>query len=126
MGDRIAISDPEKDTDTNGSAGWIVEKVDLFTTTVRFATTREVATISNGALAGSRIINLKRSEKALVYIYLKFGVDVPYGKIESFKAEVTAFVKDRPRQWLALTGFRSTRIEADLGENSSGGGLGGM
>ena len=124
VGDRIAISDPEIDTDTNGSAGWIVEKVDLFTTTVRFATTREVATISNGALAGSRIINLKRSEKALVYIYLKFGVDVPHGKIESFKVEVTAFVKDRPREWLALTGFRSTRIEADLGENFLGGGSG--
>jgi small-conductance mechanosensitive channel len=117
IGDRIAISDPEEDTNTNGSAGWIVEKVDLFTTTVRFATTREVATISNGALAGSRIINLKRSEKAMVYVYLKFGVDVPYDKVELFKEEVTAFVKDRPRQWLALSGFRSTRIEADLGEN---------
>jgi small-conductance mechanosensitive channel len=124
VGDRIAISDPQEDTDANGSAGWIVEKVDLFTTTMRFATTREVATISNGALAGSRIINLKRSEKALVYIYLKFGVDVPHGKIESFKEEVTAFVKDRPREWLALTGFRSTRIEADLGENCLGGGWG--
>jgi small-conductance mechanosensitive channel len=117
VGDRIAISDPEEDTNINGSAGWIVEKVDLFTTTVRFATTREVATISNGALAGSRIINLKRSQKALVYIYLKFSVDIPYDKVEVFKVEVTAFVKDRPRQWLALTGFRSTRIEADLGEN---------
>jgi hypothetical protein len=85
---------------------------------VRFATTREVATISNGALAGTRIINLKRSEKAVVYIYLKFGVDVAYDKVELFKEEVTAFVKDRPRQWLALSGFRSTRIEADLGESS--------
>ena len=115
IGDRISISDPIVETDEAGSNGWIVEKVDLYTTTVRYAHTREVATIANGTLASTRIINMNRSKKALVRIYLKFGVNIPYSKVEELRTEVTKFVKDRPRQWLALNSFRSTRIEADLG-----------
>ena len=39
IGDRIATSSANRDTDPNGSSTWYVEKVTLFTTTVRFATT---------------------------------------------------------------------------------------
>jgi hypothetical protein len=115
IGDRIAVSEVNTDTDTNGSLGWVVEKIDLFTTTVRFGSSREVATLSNGSLARSRIINMTRSDKAQVYVYLKFSVDEPYSKVKVFRSAVESFVRERPREWLCLSGFRATRVETDLG-----------
>ena len=115
IGDRIAISDPNTNADSQGSPAWFVEKVDLYTTTVRFASTNEVATLANGSLATSRIINAARSPKALVHLKLKFGVDVPYTKVQLFRKTVEAFVKARPREWLSLTGVRASCVEAHLG-----------
>jgi small-conductance mechanosensitive channel len=116
IGDRVEISNATDTMDTNGpSCGWIVEKVDLYTTTVRLGTTREVATFSNGSLAGSRIVNLKRSEKPNIYVYFKFGVDVSSLQIELFRKRITEYVKERPREWIRLVSFRCKRIEADLG-----------
>ena len=74
IGDKIALSDPASDTSPSGSSTWFVENVTLFTTTVRFATTNEVATYSNGSLARLRIINAKRSPKAILYVYVSFQV----------------------------------------------------
>ena len=85
VGDRIAVSDPVVDTNPDGSTGWIVEKVDLSTTTYRNALTREVATVGNGVLALTRVINQARSKEAQVVIRLKFDVDVPYSKIKLFR-----------------------------------------
>lgn len=115
IGDRIAISDPATSTSKDGSSTWFVENVDLYTTTVRFASTNEVATLANGSLATTRIINAARSPKALVYLHLKFGVDVPYAKVQLFRKTVEEFVKARPREWLSLSGFRAARVESDLG-----------
>jgi hypothetical protein len=109
------VSDVNQDTNSDGSSGWLVEKIDLFTTTVRFASTREVATIANGSLARSRIINMTRSDKAFVSVYLKFSVDEPYSKVKVFRTSVEKFIHDRPREWLLLSGFRATRVETDLG-----------
>lgn len=77
--------------------------------------TNEVATVSNGSLANSRIINAARSPKMLVYVYMKFGVDVPYHKVQVFRETVENFVKRRPRDWLSMSGFRATRVEHELG-----------
>ena len=114
IGDKVAISDPEKDTSASGSSTWFVEKVSLYATTVRFATTNEVATYSNGSLARLRIINAKRSPKAVVYVYNKFGSDVPFRLIQVFKAAVENFVKSRPREWAQLNGFRATRVSLEF------------
>lgn len=59
IGDKISLSDPARDTNSAGSSTWFVEKVTVFTTTVRFASTNEVATYSNGSLARLRIVNAK-------------------------------------------------------------------
>ena len=115
IGDRIHISNAQSDTSGNGSATWFVEAINLFSTTVRYAATNEVATHSNGSLAQSRIINAARSPKAQVYVYMKFASDVPYDRVMLFKSVIDSFVKDRPREWIALSGFRATRVEADLG-----------
>jgi hypothetical protein len=103
------------DTLASGSPTCFVRDVNLFTTTVVFATTNERATLSNGSLATSRIINAARSPKALLYVYLKFGTEVPYEKIQIFQESLTQFVKARPREWLNLSGFRATNIQADQG-----------
>lgn len=114
IGDRVAISDPTKDTNSNGSTTWFVERFSIFVTTVRNAATNEVATYNNGYLAGTRIINAARSPKAFVYINLKFGIDVPSEKVKIFHGVIESFVKDRPQEWLQLAAFRATGIAADL------------
>ena len=97
IGDKIAISDPESDTSASGSSTWFVEKVTVFTTTVRFATTNEVATYSNGSLALLRIINANRSPKAIISVLIKFGLETPFSKITVFRTAVENFIKARAR-----------------------------
>lgn len=41
VGDRISVSPVDEDADVNGSQPWIVEKLDLYSTTVRLAATRK-------------------------------------------------------------------------------------
>ena len=115
IGDRISVSDPESDTNSNGSMTWFVEDLGLYCTTVRLAATNgaschvciviilspsdhcshsfihslihyiEVATYSNGSLANSRIINANRSPQAVVSILCKFSVNVNYNRVQLFK-----------------------------------------
>jgi hypothetical protein len=115
IGDRVATSNPKDDTNANGSSTWFVDKVTLFTTTVRFATTNEVATYSNGSLSLLRIINANRSPKAIISVLIKFGLETPFNKVSVFRTAVENFIKARPREWIALAGFRATRVEADFG-----------
>ena len=115
IGDRIAVSDVNSIAGPDGTPTWFVQQVDLFKTTIRYATTNEVATVANGSLAASRVINAKRSPKANVFVYMKFGLKVPYAKIQIFRKAVEAFVKERPREWLALAGFRATQVATEQG-----------
>ena len=115
IGDRINVSSPQVDAVSTGAQGWIVENVTLFTTSIVLGATNERATISNGSLASSRIINGTRSTKAVIWFLLRFGLDVPYQKTEIFKMAVEKFVKARPREWLSFLGFRATQVAADLG-----------
>jgi hypothetical protein len=116
IGDRVNIENVTKQPDTfGGESSWIIENVDLYTTTARLGTTRELATFSNGSLTSMRIMNLNRSDKPNVYLNLKFSVDSTLQQRNMFKQRITAFVKERPREWIKVVDFRSTRVEADLG-----------
>jgi Mechanosensitive ion channel len=115
VGDRISINGPNEPPMSDGPCTWYVEEVTLYYTTLRLGATNEVATVSNSSLANSRIVNAARSTKAVVYIKLKFGIDVPTSKIEAFKDRVENFVKARPREWLSSPSIRASRVEADLG-----------
>jgi len=115
IGDRIHISDVEKDTSIEGSAGWVVENVTLFETIATWTPTRERCSLSNGSLANSRIINAARSPLAQFHLFLKFPIDAPYDKVLVFKAAVEEYMRARPREWLALNGFRAFRVVADQG-----------
>lgn len=99
----------------DGVFTWFVDKVTLYYTTLRLGATNEVATIANSVLSGCRIVNAARSPKAVVYVNLKFGIDVPYGKIQIFRESVMSFVKNRPREWLACSDIRATSVMEDQG-----------
>jgi hypothetical protein len=86
-----------------------------FTTSVISNFTNERATLSNGSLANSRIINSSRSLQAYLYILLKFPIDVPYEKLEIFHTAIEKYLLSRPREWLSLIRFCATRVEADGG-----------
>jgi hypothetical protein len=86
-----------------------------FTTSVIFMFTNERATLSNGSLANSRIINSSRSPQAYLYILLKFHIDVPYEKLEVFHTALEKYFRSRPREWLSLIRFCATSVEADRG-----------
>jgi hypothetical protein len=105
------------DTDGHGSGWWMVTDVTLFTTSVVFLYTNERASLSNGSLANSRIINSTRSPNAGMYTLLKVQVDVPYDKIQLLHQALEEYVRNRPREWLGLSSFRATRIEAAEGES---------
>ena len=115
IGDRISIDGPNDQPASDGVFTWFVEDVSLYFTTVRLGATNECATIANSSLALSRIVNAARSRKAIVYVNLKLGIDVPYAKIQVFKNAVESFVKARPREWLSCHAIYATRVEADLG-----------
>jgi hypothetical protein len=106
IGDGIHASNVESETSFHGSPPWIVEDVNLFTTTVVNVWTNERATLSNGSLANSQ---------AYLYVYLKFGVDVQLARLEIFRSALEQFIRDRPREWLSLCAFRATTVEANLG-----------
>jgi small-conductance mechanosensitive channel len=98
IGDRIACCQPYTDSPTTGSSGWVVKDIDLFTTTVVYGSSSEVATYQNVSLYMLRIINQTRSPLAYVSFNLKFGVDTPFEKLQVFKAALEKFVKARPRE----------------------------
>jgi len=108
--------DANADVDDIGppGGGWIVENVDLYTTTVRMGTTREYATFTNGSLANSRILNLKRSVKPNIYMYLKFTMNITQEQLDEFRRRITEFIKSRPREWIKLVSLRCTHFETDL------------
>ncbi len=116
IGDLVNIDDVTAQSNIfGGESSWIIEKVDLFTTTARLGATRELATFSNGSLSTMRIKNLNRSDKPNVFLNLKFSLDSTQQQRQMFKKRLTAFVKERPREWIKMVDFRSTRVEADLG-----------
>ncbi|KAL7557213.1 hypothetical protein ACA910_001281 [Epithemia clementina (nom. ined.)] len=114
VGDRIAIANVSDMPDFDGSTQWIVENVDLLSTTARLVYTNEVANFSNGSLARSRLINMNRSPDPVVYVYVRFQTDVPYSTITIFRSALEIFVEDRPQEWAGLLGFRTSRVEAQL------------
>lgn len=113
IGDKISVSNNEEVASLHGALPWVVENVTLFETVVCFLPTNERASLSNGALANSRIINWARSPMAQFHVFLNFPLDTPYEKIEIFKTAIEEYMKARPREWRALNGFRANRVVAN-------------
>lgn len=71
-------------------------------------------TLGNGSLADSRIVNLRRSDRANVTLHLKFTIDVTEQQLNVFRRRIAGFMKDRPREWIKLNEFRCRRVENEL------------
>ena len=94
---------------------WIVQDVTLFHTVAVFGMTGERASMSNGSLASSRVLNMARSPNAIVYVYVKFSTTAAFHTIHLFEHMLQEYIQSRPREWTNLASFRATRIVADLG-----------
>jgi hypothetical protein len=99
---------------TTRNPGWIVKDVDLFTTTVIYGNTNEIATLSNGSLASWRVINMRCSKDAVLCIYNKFSTEVEYEKVQIFEEATRKFVKAQPREWASFDLFCAAKVVADL------------
>lgn len=94
---------------------WIVQDVTLFHTIAIFSPTGERASMSNGSLASSRVLNMSRSPNACVYVNLHFPTSVPYERIQQFESLLRDFIQARPREWAHFAAFRATSVIANLG-----------
>ncbi len=80
-----------------------------------FQPNNERATISNGSMASSRIINAARSPKAVVFINLKFSTSVPYERLKVYEEALRKFIRNRPREWASFITFRVLKIQVEQG-----------
>jgi len=87
----------------------------LTTTTLRFASTNEVATLNNASLANSRIVNHARSAKASVSLRIKLNVDTNQRQLEDFRIKMEGYLEDQPRKWVGLIHYRQEQIDSDNG-----------
>ena len=113
LGDRICITSATGPTEPDLSQNWFVEDVSLWKTTLRFAATNELSTVNNCGIAGSRIINFARSQKALVTLNLMFRSEATSQQISLFRAAVEKYVKDNPRVWSSFLFLIIVKIDPD-------------
>jgi len=97
----------------NVLASWFVEDIGIYSSTLRFGPTNEVATVDNGSIARARIVNYNRSPNALVTLKLRFCL-APPEQIVVFREAIESFVEDQPRQWNQIMFFRCDNIDKDL------------
>ena len=126
IGDRVQVGNIESEASLHGALPWVVDNVTLFETTLVYLPTNERASLSNGSLANSRIINwarrcvcgqrrkwlrptcftyltissrqhLRRSPQAQFHIFLQFPLNTSYQKLVLFKRAVEEYMRARPR-----------------------------
>ena len=93
IGDLIHVSNVESNTSVDGSIAWVVNNVTLFETTLTWLPTQETASVSNGSLASSRIINWARSPNARFVIVFICPIETKYETLQLFKRAVEEFLK---------------------------------
>ena len=121
IGDRVYFF-PEgtevKVDDGPPSGGWIVENIDLYKTTLRQGITGERSIFSNKAalFCNSRVVNWKRSHKAVVRLSMEFSGNAGSDKIDFFRRQISEWIEDHPCEWTLLDSFRM--VDADIHQQS--------
>jgi hypothetical protein len=88
--------------------------ISLFSTTLRFASSNEIATVSNGSIASARITNCARSMNATVHTLLKFHISCHQGRaLQEYKDAVEGYVQENPNIWDSIIFFRLEDIDAN-------------
>ena len=89
--------------------------INLFNTTIRYAGTNEVATLSNGSIAHMRIVNGNRSPHALVWFQLPYKLNVlEEEKMGALKAFLEGYAKLHPDKWHSCSYCRADLFEPDI------------
>ena len=89
--------------------------ITLFNTTIRYAATNEVATISNGSIAHMRIVNGNRSPNAMVWFQLPFNLSIlEEEKMSSLRAFLDAYAKLHPHKWHSCAYCRADEFHPDV------------
>jgi len=114
LGDRILIVGSENPNNFSVVQSVFVQDINLFSTTLRFANTNEVATINNASITMSRIVNYNRSPNALITLTLYFMNTATEEQLGTFRDAVDHFIQDRPRIWDSIMFFRCENINQDL------------
>jgi small-conductance mechanosensitive channel len=119
LGDRISIVDSTGPPDNSDDPGyhdtWLVEDVNLFTTTLRLSRTNEISSINNGSIANTRIVNHGRSHNALVNITLLVKIETTSDRIELLKQAIEQYIRNKPRVWSSLINFMVKGIDTAAG-----------
>lgn len=114
LGDRVLIANSDSVADPeNVASSWFVQDLTLYSTTLRFGPTNEIATVDNGSIARSRIVNYNRSPNAIVMLRLRFCL-ASQEQIIVFREALESFVQDRPRIWDSILFFRCENIDKDM------------
>jgi len=117
LGDRISIVDitgkPDPD-DPGYRDTWLVEDVNLFTTTLRLSRTNEVSSCNNGSLADTRIVNHNRSNNASVTILLPMKLSSTHDEVQVVKSAIEQYIQDNPRIWACLVNFRVAKVDPNM------------
>lgn len=119
IGDRICFNntpDPELKLNNLPLGGWIIEKFDLYTTTVRQGITGEHSTFPNSCMLkdNTRVVTWKRSQKANVLFALKFNAYMTQEKGSYLRKRVTEWIEDHPCEWNNLILFRIVDADFEL------------
>eukprot|EP00977_Amphora_coffeiformis_P018955 scaffold6807_cov220-Amphora_coffeaeformis.AAC.23 len=126
LGDRVYMSDPNKPESEGIGSTWFIEDMGLFTTTIRYARTNEVATINNGSIAMLRIVNCNRSPNAIFVLKLDFKLAlIDDDKLKELRAFLDSYVKQHPNEWntviycrVADINYREELVEVTIGVQS--------
>lgn len=114
-GDRITITGAEQVANPSNADTWLVDDITLTTTTLRYASTNEQATVNNASVANSRIVNHARSPRATISIRIRFTIDASQRQLDDFRKGLEKFFQDRPRIWVGLVHYRSESVDSDNG-----------
>jgi len=83
-------------------------------TTLRFAKTNEVSTVSNSSITTSRIVNCNRSPNAIVVLDVPLHIRcLEEGKLNAFQKAIKRFISEHPRAWDKLLFVRRDEINPD-------------
>jgi hypothetical protein len=88
--------------------------LNLYSTTLRYSQSNEVATVSNGTISGSRIVNCNRSPNAVVVFDLMLHICViEDDKAQVYVSAIEQIIHDHPRIWECVVFFRYDKFDAD-------------
>jgi hypothetical protein len=90
--------------------------ISLFSTTLRFGSSNEIATVSNGSIANARITNCARSKNAIAHCMLKFHIRCqrdPHTMV-SYRKGIESYVREKTHIWENIFFFRCEDVNSDL------------